>query len=70
MRRWDVAWWVLAGATGSAWFVIGVWLYLGGEPSYLFFTLMTAWGVALSAARHIVGVRGIWPKRTPSGVRH
>ncbi|MFJ8579501.1 hypothetical protein [Micromonospora sp. NPDC093277] len=69
MRRRDVVWWALVGATMSAWLVIGVWVHLGGEPSHLFLALMLAWGVALSAARHIFRVPAIWPKRSPHDVR-
>ncbi len=68
MRRRDVVWWALLGATVLAWLVIGIWVQHGGEPSHLFFALMLAWGVALSAARHIFRVQGIWTKRPFDGV--
>ena len=69
MRRRDALWRALFGAFASAWLAVGIWIHFGAEPSHLLFVLMAACGVALSAAFHILRVRGIWPKRPGDGVR-
>lgn len=71
MRRRDVPWWASFGAAASAWLAIGIWIHLGWEPPQVLFVLMAACWVALSAAFHIFGVRGVRPKhptnREPRG---
>jgi len=70
VRRRDVVWWSLFGATVLGWLVVGVWVYLGsltGRMFNLVLFLMAGWGLALHTARHIFGVRVTWPRRRPDG---
>ncbi|MEU2613525.1 hypothetical protein ABZ570_18350 [Micromonospora sp. NPDC007271] len=59
MRRRDVVWWSVFGATMVAMLALGVWVHLGGEPHGLLFALMPLTGIALGTTFRAFGVRGL-----------
>ncbi|GGM40863.1 hypothetical protein GCM10011608_27020 [Micromonospora sonchi] len=69
MRRRDALWWALFGAGCFAVLATGAWAYANGQPSHLLFALIVAYGITLSIAFRALGVRRIWPKRSPDNAR-
>ncbi|GAA1843906.1 hypothetical protein GCM10009687_06820 [Asanoa iriomotensis] len=69
VRLRDVIWWGSFGVIASAWVAVLVWVHLGGGLPHLLLALMIACGLVLSITFRAFGVRRIWSRHPPDGVR-
>ncbi|SCF17552.1 hypothetical protein GA0074695_4003 [Micromonospora viridifaciens] len=59
MRRRDVVWWSVFGATTAAVLALGVWVHLGGEPHGMLFAFLPLSGIVLATTLRVFGIRGL-----------
>jgi hypothetical protein len=69
VRLRDVIWWVSFGVIASAWLAVLIWVHLGGGLPHLLLALMVVCGLVLSITFRAFGVRRIWLRHPPDGVR-